>query len=233
MTRFITILLLFSALTNVTAQDSTKVKSEKLLYHEIGFNTVLLVKQLISNNPSNTLSQSPYSVFYNLYYKDKVGLRVGAGLLTTTNKTNIEGQSLPRTTKVNNTDLRVGFSYNFLNHGALTFNCFADYIIETHKVTTINTSTSQSFPDPVIESKVKTEDKTTGVGGQVGVGLKYNLLKNLSIYAELPLLYVKEKTSSSVLLQETGEADDETITRSKNTVTTFIIPTTIYLVLRF
>lgn len=234
MTRFITIILLCFALGTIRAQDSARVEPGHLLNHEIGFNTVLLVKQLISNNPTNTLSQSPYVVFYNLYYKDMVGLRIGAGISNSTNKTKIDDQPFPRKTTVNSTDLRVGFSYNFLQKGPLTFNCFADYIIESHKVSTINTTTVQVSPNPVEEQTITTEDKTTGAGGQIGVGLKYNLLKNLSIYAELPFLFVNEKVSSRVNIHsDSGIPDDETISTSTTTGSRFIIPTTIYLVLRF
>lgn len=233
MTRFISIFLLLVAFSSVKAQDSLSLNNEKRLYHEIGFNTVLLVKQLISNNPGNTLAQSPYAVFYNLYVRDKAGLRIGLGLLNTTNKTEIEGQPFPRTTKLNNTDFRVGFSYNFLRHDRLTLNGFADYIMQSHKASTVNTSTIQVFPDPVEELTVTTVDKTTGVGAQVGVGVKYNLLKNLSVYAEVPFMFVMGKTTSSVLIEQAGLPDDETTSTSNNTTSTFLIPTTIYLVLRF
>lgn len=42
----------------VPAQDTTKIINQ-----EIGFNTVSLVKQLISNAPSNTLATLPYDFF--------------------------------------------------------------------------------------------------------------------------------------------------------------------------
>lgn len=51
----------------------------KLLNHEVGFNAVALLQQL--RIFTVTPGQQPYDLFYNLYYKDKVGLRLGAGIM--------------------------------------------------------------------------------------------------------------------------------------------------------
>ncbi len=67
MKRIFTILLLVCTFLS-GAQDSTRA-----MRHEIGFNTVSLIKQLISNNPTSSFTQSPYLVFYNFYANDRLG----------------------------------------------------------------------------------------------------------------------------------------------------------------
>ena len=218
--------------TFIVAQDSSRVNNQKVLTHEIGFNTVSLIKQLISNNPSSTLAQLPYDVFYNLYYKNKIGARVGLGINTSHSQSDIEGQQTPRTTNRNTINLRVGASYNFVRSRRLTLNCFADFVSENISLKTANTTTAQSFPDPIQNITVTTNDVTKGVGAQVGVGVKYNFTRHLSIYAEVPFTFISEKITSTVNVNDTGTST-QTITTTKNFNTQIILPTTVYLVLRF
>ena len=211
----------------LSAQDSTKIVTQ-----EIGFNTVSLVKQLISNNPSSTLPQLPYDLFYNVYYEDLIGLRLGAGIINQYIETSVTGQIVPRTTDNKSLNLRIGLSYNFLKTKRLAFNVFGDFLIEKGSSETAFTSTITSFPNPVITQTTKITEKLNGSGGQIGVGVKYNILKNLSIYAEVPFVFLTEKSSSSVFVNRSGLVsltDDS----SKTTTSRIILPTTIYLVLRF
>lgn len=210
------------------AQDSTK-----LINQEIGFNTVSLVKQMISNDPGNTLDQLPYLVFYNLYFKNMIGLRVGLGMSTLKTETEIEGQSFPRTTNARSFDLRTGVSYNFVRHNRVTLNAFADYLIQNASSETVNTFTNQVFPNPVQKTTTITSDRSRGLGAQIGVGVKYNLHKHLSIYAEVPLTFMATTFTSDVEISQTGEPTEKTKNTTKDSGTRITIPTTIYLVLRF
>jgi hypothetical protein len=221
-------ILLFTTITFYTkAQDSVKV-----LQHEIGFNTVLLVKQMISNNPSSTLPQLPYAIFYNLYYKDLVGIRLGLGYQNSHQETEIEGQQTPRETNQSNLNLRAGASYNFVSTKRLTFNVFADYVMERVSLKTSNTSTMQSFPNPISNLTVENTETTYGKGGQVGVGVKYNLFKNLSIYAEVPFTFIARTAKSELSIEEDG-ITEITSSSGKSSFTSITLPTTVYLVLRF
>lgn len=218
---------LFFLCVFVKAQDSTRI-----LTHEIGFNTVSLIKQVISNSPATTIPQLPYDFFYNMYYKDKIGIRIGAGIVTTYTETLITGQTIPRTTSTSNLQLRTGVSYNFVSTKHLTLNGFGDYLIENISRETANTTTAQSFPNPVQKITTVTTDKTKGSGFQIGVGVKYNIHKHLSVYAEAPFSFMAEKTTSDVMINDTGTIE-ETNTTIKTSGTRFFVPTTVYLVLRF
>ena len=212
----------------VSAQDTTKA-----LHHEIGFNTVSLIKQLISNNPSNTLSQLPYDIFYNLYFNEKVGLRLGLGILNVNSSIEIEGQKEPRKNNQLGLNLRFGVSNNFVKQNRLTLNAFGDVLYGNFSLKTINTSTSQSFPNPVVSTKITSSEVVTGVGAQIGVGVKYTLYKNLSVYAEVPFGFMTETSTSKLTVEETGSPADNTTTKSNSSSLRITIPTTVYLVLRF
>ena len=214
---------------NIYSQDSTKAK---LLNHEIGFNTVSLIKQMVSNNPSSTLPQLPYSVFYNLYYKNTIGLRLGVGLASNKTETTIAGQVDNKVTQLNSRDIRVGISYNFVKSKRFTANVFGDYVNNRTKAYSVNTSTTQTFPNPISSLKVESTDLTNGNGAEVGVGLKYSILKHLCVYTEIPLVFLSRKLTSSTVVNDSGQID---ITSStvKNNNFQIILPTTVYLVLTF
>lgn len=212
----------------LSAQDTTKV-----LRHEIGFNAVSIVKQLISNNPASTLPQLPYAVFYNLYFTPQINMRLGFGISNTKTEVSVEGQVLPRTTNNVNMDGRAGVSYNFVRQNRLTFNAFADVLYHNSGAKTVNTQTTQVFGNPVDVITIITSDITTGIGGQIGAGVKYNIYKHLSIYAEVPISIVSAETVSKVDISSSSFPTTSTVTKSKNKSTNIFLPTTIYLVLRF
>ena len=220
---------LFIYCINASAQDSLKVKK---FSHDIGFNTVLLVKQLSSNNPSSTLAQLPYSIFYNLYYKDKIGFRLGVGLSTLHTETAIEGQTNNRVSNNSSTNFRLGASYNIVKTKRLTCMGYLDVITSSTKLTATNTTTVQTFPNPIENLKTESIDKTQGFGGEVGVGLKFQLLKHLSIYTEVPLVFQAKNTASQVTITNGGVIDKTKSTAYENSFQ-IILPTTLYLVLTF
>jgi hypothetical protein len=214
---------------SIHSQDSTKTR---LFNHEIGFNSVSLLRQLVFFNPG-TAEQLPFDLFYNLYFKDKYGLRFGAGILSNYTETEIEGQNSPRTTISDHKNFRAGFSMNFAKYGRVTLNAFADFVIRNEEVSTAVTSTMQTFPNPITTQTVKSSLLTSGAGGQAGVGVKFNIYRQLSLYAEVPISIMVVTTTQEDLIQETGVPDESSKTISRTSGTKIALPTTIYLVLRF
>lgn len=222
---YISFLILFSY---AKGQDSTK----KMLNHELGFNTVGLIRQAINSNPSNTLTQSPYLLIYNLYYKDLIGLRLGLGLSTANFETSIVGQNLPRTTKRSDLNLRTGVTYNFLVKEKFAFNTFADLVISSSKNETTNTATVQAFPNPIENITTLTSNETKGIGGGVGFGVKYNFNKHISVYAETGYYFVSSKATSLVTITDATSVD-RTEETTESVGSNLILPTTLYLIIRF
>ncbi len=220
--------LLFQLSATLFAQDTNKV-----IRHEVGFNTVSLIKQLISNNPSNTLEQLPYDIYYNFYFNSKSALRIGLGVQNTNTSTEIEGQTEPRTTGEVAFNLRMGLGKDIVSYKHLSLNAFADVLFKNSSLNTVNTSTSQNFPNPVLTTKTTSSDITTGFGAQVGLGVKYNLLKHLAVYIEVPMTYMAESMKSELTFEEEGSSAVSSSNKTFSTNLQISLPTTIYLVLRF
>jgi len=222
------VLALLCLTSFVRGQDSTSVLS-----HEIGFNTVRILSQIAQIN-TNNVNQLPYDVFYNLYYKDKVGLRLGAGILTSYTEDGINKQEFPVTTTSNHVNLRIGVSYNYASYKWVTLNGFVDYIYAGSKMESASSTTTQVFPDPIVTAYNKTSTTIRGAGFQIGTGVKFNINKRIALYAELPFVFIREKIKVDNIYKETGvEKDVTTRTDSRRFGSTFILPATIYFVLRF
>lgn len=224
---------LLAILSLVFVQTMSSQDSTKMIHHEIGINAVSLIKQVISNNPSSTLPQLPYDIFYNFYFNNKIGARLGAGITLSNTETEIDGQNSPRTTNQSQYDVRLGLSYNFVQFKKITLNGFADGVYFSGKSETANTTTAQAFPDPVTTITTITSDKTIGVGGQIGVGVKYNFNKHLALYTEIPMLLFNTNNKTEVSIQEKGSPAETESSSIKSLNIQVFLPTTVYLVLRF
>lgn len=219
---------LFQISFSVFAQDTNKV-----IRHEVGFNTVSLIKQLISNQPNNTLEQLPYDIYYNFYFDNLSAIRIGLGVLNTKTSTEIEGQNEPRTTNQLAFNLRAGLGKDIVRYKRLSLNAFTDVLFKNNTVSTVNTSTSQSFPNPVIKITTTSNDITNGIGAQIGLGVKYNLLKHLALYIEVPMSFMAESTKSELIFEEEFGPTETTSNKVNSTTFQISLPTTLYLVLRF
>jgi hypothetical protein len=213
------------------SQDSAAVHQKKF-NHEIGFNTINLLRQIVVFNTDNT-DQLPFDVFYNLYYKNRHGLRFGLGILASRTETEISGQKNPRVTTLRNMNYRVGYSYNFARYQKVTLNAFADFLSKNQELQTTTTTTIQVLPNPRITQTIESTQSTVGAGGQIGVGVKYDIYRQLSLYIEVPLSLMAETSTVSDLVKETGVPDQLSTQTSRTTGTKIALPTSVYLVLRF
>lgn len=225
-------LLLFFVANSILlqAQDST---SHKKIEHEIGFNTVLLVKQIISNSPNTTLPQLPYQVVYTLHFNNKYGIRAGIGFNQSSTETTIQGLSAPRTTKTLSAAYRLGVNNNFLNFKRFTCNAFADLTLEQSNLTTeTQTSSGSGF---VSDDKIT--NKSLSSGAEIGFGIKYSFNKHISLYTEVPLQCALTKTNETdqQMFMDNGSIVNmqTTVTSSKGLSTKIFLPTTLFLNILF
>lgn len=220
--------LLFCVSVTLSAQDTTKVP---LLNHEIGINAETLLQQLrVFVTPAGI--QQPYVVFYNLYFKDMAGVRGGIGMSNIKSETDIDGQPKPRVNTQKEIHFRAGATYNFVRTKKFTFNVFADYLHSEASSETVNSFTVPSFPD-VISVTSEITEKGTANGGQVGIGVKWNITKHLALYTEMPVSYVRSRFQSEDRIRQTGQPTFKESSESEATSTSIALPVTIYLVLRF
>jgi hypothetical protein len=215
------------------AQDSL-VKKFK---HEVGFNTVLLIKQLISNNANSatsTLPQLPYQLIYTMHYKDLYGFRLGVGFTSTESESIITGQPKPKVTTTSSGAYRAGLNYNFVRYGKITSNCFLDGIYERNSLKTITSTTVPAGPfGGTAENVVETQEVTSGSGISIGLGLKYSFNKHISVYTEIPVQMKNLYTSAKESDTTAGIENFTTSTSANERTVRIILPTTIFLTISF
>lgn len=191
-----------------------------------------LLRQVVVFNPG-TAEQLPFDIFYNLYFKDQYNLRLGLGVLASKTETEIEGQRDPRITTAQNLNYRIGLSYNFAKFNRVTLNAFADFLSKNQKLETTTTTTLQVFPNPKTTQTIESSEKLSGAGAQVGVGVKVNVYRQLSLYIEVPVSFMSETSTTYDLLRESGMPDLVEKSSSTTNGIKIVLPTTVYLVLRF
>jgi hypothetical protein len=219
------------------AQELRDSSSANKIKHDLGFNTILLIKQVISNSPSNLNVMQPYQVIYTMHY-GKVGLRAGMGVGQSKTETSITGQTIPRTTNFIDLAGRLGANYNFLTNKRITCNAFVDGVYQNSKLKTVNTSTftSGGFGGGQVSTQVFTsENKSSAVGGQVGFGIKYSIAKHLALYAEVPLQFttVSSSESSNTVVNGVLQGNSVVSSSTKGANTQVFLPTTLYLLITF
>jgi len=221
----------------VKAQDTRDSSSNKIK-HDLGFNTVLLIKQVISNSPTNLNVMQPYQVIYTAHIS-KIGVRAGLGIGQSKTETSITGQITPRSTSFIDLAGRVGVNYNFLNNKRIICNAFVDGVYQNSSLKTVNTNTFTSgggFGGGQVSTQVFTsETKSSAVGGQVGFGIRYSIAKHLALYAEVPLQFttISGRESSSTTLNGVPQNNSISSTSTKGTNTQVFLPTTLYLLITF
>jgi hypothetical protein len=224
------ILFVFLAITTVSnAQDSIP---EKKITHELGFNTILLIKQIASNNPGSALPQLPYQVVYTLNFKDKFGVRAGLGINQSKTETTIFGNPIPRVTTTMASAYRLGVNKNFLNFKHIIANAFVDLTMEQNKISTETETVSGSFSSrEVISADI------SSFGTEIGFGVKYSFNKHIALYTEVPLQFAFNKSNETdtqtITDSFSGTQTSTTITSSKGYTTKIFLPTTLFLTIIF
>ncbi len=224
--RFLFLSVLLSA-GLLKSQDSTQTR---LLNHEIGFNAVGLLGQFRFFTPLP--DQSPFLIFYNVYYKDLIGLRFGAGISQKNSHAQI-GEYKPTIYNSNRADLRTGVSYNFAKSKRVTLNGFADFVYADNNQKSVTTSTVFGQGGQPRESTKTNQTTSIGTGAQAGVGVKINIHKILCLYAELPVTHMTYKTTTNYTTATDGQETLETKSVQRNSSVSIFLPTTVYLVLSF
>jgi hypothetical protein len=198
---------------------------------------VLLIKQVFSNNANSstsTLPQLPYQLIYTCHYKDKFGLRIGAGFNSSESESIITGQPKPKVTNTSSGAYRVGLNYNFLHYSKFTCNVFVDGLYERNSLKTVTSTTVAAGPfGGTTENTVETKEVTSGTGLDLGIGLKYSFNKHISVYTETPI-QVKNLYTAATESDKTAGVENFTTSTSANERTVkIILPTTIFLTISF
>lgn len=225
-----------SALVALPERINPDAPKEKRFTHDLGFNTILLIKQVFSNNPSAQLTQLPYQVGYTLGFGNDLGLRLGVGFNQSVTETDIQGLTEPRKTSVFSGSYRLGINKNFVDYKKIVCNAFFDFTIEHANTNTETVSDISSPPGAFVQSQ-KFSAKSTSPGAQVGIGVKYCFNKHIALGTEVPVAFkysMSEETDKTVTTQFGVETNSEEVISSSTTMTTkIILPTTLFLIIMF
>lgn len=214
----------------LNAQDTATFHPIK---NELGVNTVLLIKQLVSNNPSQTLNMLPYQLIYTRYLNNKYGIRAGIGITQSNTKTRIEGNSNPRETSDITLDARLGGNRQLISHKKISATVFADAVssyasLKTHTVS--NFGGNHTVTDDLRYSSL-------GFGGQAGFGVKFSFNRHIALYTEVPVQVLassSDETHNQVVVNSTiGTSTTTTISSSNSVSTQILLPTTVFLTIMF
>jgi hypothetical protein len=218
--------------SRVNNQSAPSTASVRPVNHEIGFNMVSLLAQVAMFTPQN-VPQMPFDVFYNLYIKDIVGFRIGAGFNNRSFSEEPHDAIEKNDSSIINSSYRYGISVNFVHHKRFTFNAFFDFVTSNGSSESMRTTTTNVFPDPFIRERTENKFTITGRGIHFGVGLKLNVHKHISFYTEIPFMFMWQNVGFDQTIKETGL--DDSIRHSSSSVFTRqnILPATVYIVMRF
>lgn len=180
--------------------------------HELGFNTTLLIKQVLSFNPSN-IPFSPYMVTYKYTLGKQTNLRAGAGI-TVQKTSSTENDINKRHSKFYSMDYRLGAEIQKM----LTQRWKAYYGID---VVYMYNETFTEFQFNTFSSQTK------GYGIGPVAGIQCYLTKRLSLFTETTLYFTNtderiKNTSSSPFGQNSSSHSN--ILRGD-----IKLPTTLYL----
>ena len=208
-------------------------KAPKRCTHQVGFNTTLLLKQLLSDNPSSQLLQLPYQVDYTLGF-GKNGVRLGLGFAQSVQKTTVHGQNSPRTTTSMSASYRLDYVRNILDYKKFSSNFFIGGIMEQGELSSNTINDQSSIGGPVTKSEIATS--SMGYGGELGIQLKYSFNEHIGIGTELPLQVkytTAKETDKQTITSGTFSQFEQTISDSKTVSTKIFLPTSLFLCIKF
>lgn len=233
MKKTLLVIILIASFSIIKAQDSIQAKK---ISHEIGFNSVLLIKQIISNNPASTLEQLPYQVIYSLNFSTNYSLRLGLGINQNKIETEIQGLNQPRITNTMNGAYRLGLGKNFVSYKKIICNVFGDITFDHSHIKTTTVSTTNTFPSPT-DIKQELNNISNSPGFEIGFGLKYQFNKHIALYTETPLQFKQTTTKETDHTTSTQNGfivdAQSTITSSKGSSIKVFLPTTLFLMISF
>jgi hypothetical protein len=180
--------------------------------HELGVNTTLLIKQVLSFN-SNNIPFSPYFVTYKYLFKNNINLRAGAGVMVQKTSTT-ENDINKRYSKSYNMDYRLGIEkQNMLSERWKAY--YGLDIIYTYN-------------EIFAESEFATfSNQVKGFGAGPVVGIQFYMTKRLSLFAESTLYYsnLNDRTSNT----STNPFGQNSTSHSNILKGEIKLPTTLYL----
>ncbi len=216
---FFALFLFASSLISKAQNDSS--------YVDFGVNVIRLANLGMGNSNLNTEIWNPYLFTADAHYK-RIGLRVGVGLRSVTNKelpTDANGMTTFEmdTSRV---DLRIGLNYDFHLSPKWTCKFGMDYFISNE--TKRNTSEFTNEQDVKVETEHEIERNEKGISPFLYV--QYHISPRVSLGTEL-LWRISSFTMSDTDVSNLNDANIER--KYEGTKRSIMAPTALFLNVRF
>jgi hypothetical protein len=187
--------------------------------NQIGVNTTFFFKQFLNFSDNNTIAVSPYVLTYKLISPRNHAFRMAVGGIYS-NKTETfknTGQ-LPRKTNAYSLDFSAGYEYRIpLSERWLCFTG-ADAITDLASSKVVATDPSD---------EVTTITQTTEYGGDLLVGIQFNISKRISLFTETSVQFTNSKSTFEAKFLNNPGFNSKQVTRE--TSVNFVLPTSLFL----
>jgi hypothetical protein len=217
------ILVIVLVSTSVFAQTENVEEVKKTKFsHEIGFNSMALVKQIFNFSNTTTNAESPYLAMYKLGF-GKNFIRTSVGGNYNSKKDQVEGFLDSKTTTKSDVFARFGFERQTQLKSKIRMSFGIDAVYEYHD----NAVIIDSGLDQAI-----TIDKENIMGVGPVMGIHFQLNKHLSLYTETAFYYSYSTTLKQKDFVKNPEFKD-TENESKGKKASFLPPTGLFLLYQF
>lgn len=201
-------------------ESTTEEQPHKKINHEVGVNTTLLFKQILSLS-DNTIPQSPYTFTYKMTRNNK-GIRLGIGGNTSTNNEKQTSFADNKTINLSKANARIGFEWQ-KDIGKKWKAWFGTDAIAG---VNINENISDSGFDQVA---IGTKTKSIGLGLVFGAEWRFN--QHFSLATESSLNGIL--TNKTDYTKFGARTQDDINKTSKGQEFNTVLPTSIFLAYKF
>jgi hypothetical protein len=239
----------FSQADSTTIELDTVVQRKKITElrtssHYLGVQANQLIKQLLNFSNSSTVIDNPYLITYSVNSK-KTGVGFSSGLGYSINEFSDGDQTNKRNTKINNFSFRIGFEKKS-NLGKKWFASWGvDLVQESSKNETSSSQSQLNNPDIKFNSNSTNKSSLWGLGPRFT--LNFRITEKIILGTEATYYYKSGTNSTQANTTSTQQEFDpqigqlKLVTRTTNTPETstdfttfkFVIPTVLYLIVKF
>lgn len=187
--------------------------------NQIGINTTFFFKQFLNFSDNNTIAVSPYVLTYKLISPRNHSFRMAVGGIYSNKTETFENTGqLPRKTNAYSLDFSAGYEYRIpLSDRWLCFTG-ADAITDLASSKVVATDPSD---------EVTTITQTTEYGGDLLVGIQFNISKRISLFTETSVQFTNSKSTFEAKFLNNPGFNSKQVTRE--TSVNFVLPTSLFL----
>lgn len=221
--QYLLLISLIAFLTKNFAQTADIPEAPKKISvsHELGFNSLILLKQVFNFSGTTNVAESPYFIMYKLGLGRNF-IRASIGANYTNKKEQVDGFLDSKTIKNTAISSRLGFErQHYSNHFRFSYGVDGIWDIKN------NANITDSGFD-----KVFIIENENSFGAGPFMGLSWNLTKNLSLYTEVAMYFSHSTSSKQTDFVKNPDFNDIENKANLQKVN-YLAPTSLFLLYKF